>query len=892
MSHDDRHYGERQEELRHVLQTTGLLAVHLPLDFESNRQAALHGLCQCHQALQQQQEDSLFSSLRTSLKDDPSTLRTTIATSTVGAHGPLPLFSSSSTTAAQQQEQEQEFRSLCGSDTMQAMEELRDQAAMVTNAFVSALDQLLLLSTHSTTLHPPPLLRNTYQGMYPTLASIQASAVHLEHFHVYSKQNTTSTNANSSHKDINNKNNNTLKDEEQEQEPTSESSFEENSIYHHHDQDDSHRRSLEEHQEQQQGQQRTEPTLNWHTDAGLFLTFVPAMDCRSAGDHQEEEEQQQQQPDSLSSSFWVYDDNQRGKVAVQFPANSVILMLGAGAEHWLQTPPHLKLKATRHAVHMQPGQVRAWYGMMTMVPDIAIVQQSPQQTFADMKQQMSRRSSRHGDDGGDDDAISIGCGHYEPLIAPSSLHDYQQNGGRNTMRYSHPQQERRRLLQVQNANACDNVTSFFCWMSCLDIPDAEHMDDYLEDDYSLYCMDPHIYKATSGTNPIAPAVEPCQQGMALNPDCTGQWAKTSPIIPGYDLQRLALNAHQQHDHQEQSNFSDDAAAYVASTTTTSTNSFCSGGTSMYMNGFQWMDTTCVIFLFPQWVLSSRGKFAVACIATLLFGSMLEWIMQERRKLAKKKEMAASAALVGGGLAYYNIHNTNHCYYWILSSLLYAIQLTIGYFIMLIVMTYNVPLFICSVLGLVAGNCIFTTGSKKPASFIARGPPTMKAYQHTPKRGSSPFPHYEEVERPPPEGILKLRQQLRRNYFCSDHHRISKFHDDDGGGGEPAEDGKQEQENENLVAFIPGRTTCSRRQEDGYCLAYGDVENDQGSSLYSRCTAATATALTRATSTSTFGATGSTNGEAAASEALQVAAAAVEIKGDIVVGGATPCCRSV
>ncbi|KAL7580498.1 hypothetical protein ACA910_003629 [Epithemia clementina (nom. ined.)] len=81
--------------------------------------------------------------------------------------------------------------------------------------------------------------------------------------------------------------------------------------------------------------------------------------------------------------------------------------------------------------------------------------------------------------------------------------------------------------------------------------------------------------------------------MVPNPDCTGQWAKTSPINPEYDLQRLVPNGHQEHNHHAQSNFSDDAAAYVATTTTSS---FCSGGTSMYMNGFQWMNTTCVIFL--------------------------------------------------------------------------------------------------------------------------------------------------------------------------------------------------------------------------------------------------------------------------------------------------------
>ncbi|KAL7580497.1 hypothetical protein ACA910_003628 [Epithemia clementina (nom. ined.)] len=159
-------------------------------------------------------------------------------------------------------------------------------------------------------------------------------------------------------------------------------------------------------------------------------------------------------------------------------------MLGAGAEHWVSTLPHMKLKATRHAVQMQPSQVRAWYGMMTMVPDMAIVQENPQQqTFADMKHQTALRSSHHCDD-----ETSIGCGHYEePALSDSIKSKDQQDRHKAQRRSPHRPQERHRLLQVQNVNACDNVTSFLLLdVSYLDIPDAEHMDDYLEDDYSLF----------------------------------------------------------------------------------------------------------------------------------------------------------------------------------------------------------------------------------------------------------------------------------------------------------------------------------------------------------------------------------------------------------------------
>jgi hypothetical protein len=86
--------------------------------------------------------------------------------------------------------------------------------------------------------------------------------------------------------------------------------------------------------------------LDVHTDAGLFLAFVPGMRCNGADD---------------SSDFYV-SVNGSIKKAV-FPPGSIGIMLGMGAERWLQTP--LPLRATRHAVKMESGQRRAWYGLST-----------------------------------------------------------------------------------------------------------------------------------------------------------------------------------------------------------------------------------------------------------------------------------------------------------------------------------------------------------------------------------------------------------------------------------------------------------------------------------------------------------------------------------------------
>lgn len=93
--------------------------------------------------------------------------------------------------------------------------------------------------------------------------------------------------------------------------------------------------------------------LDVHTDAGLFLVFVPGHQCN--GDdltHTEKE--------NTSSDFYVMVEGSLKRAI--FSSGSVGVMLGVGAEHWLRTPT-LVLRATRHAVQMEAGQSRAWYGM-------------------------------------------------------------------------------------------------------------------------------------------------------------------------------------------------------------------------------------------------------------------------------------------------------------------------------------------------------------------------------------------------------------------------------------------------------------------------------------------------------------------------------------------------
>ena len=333
-------------KLSTALQTTGLVAVQLEDEFP-DRSAALKGLCQCRPQLEEQYSSSSSSTQSNSIQSvslaDGWTLRTTVATATAGSSSPLPLT--------------QDLESPCGSDTVHAMEAMRDQVSEVTTALVQALDRLLLISSsqknHSSSSNDSsnshgdrrPLLRNLQDGTYHTVSSIQEAALHLEHFHIYSNHKPEATAA--------------PKQEEEQPEEQASAALDSAARVDLPNSDDA-ATPVPPDDPSARGTSMTRSfssspqTLPWHTDAGLFLSFVPARNCGCDNDKDDDDE---------DDSFWLWDDTHGGAARpVRFPPNSVILMMGAGAQDWLQHT-NLVLHATRHAVHLQPGQVRAWYGM-------------------------------------------------------------------------------------------------------------------------------------------------------------------------------------------------------------------------------------------------------------------------------------------------------------------------------------------------------------------------------------------------------------------------------------------------------------------------------------------------------------------------------------------------
>jgi hypothetical protein len=257
----------------------------------------------------------------------------------------------------------------------------------------------------------------------------------------------------------------------------------------------------------------------------------------------------------------------------------------------------------------------------------------------------------------DMDEISIGCGSV-------STNDHVTLNDENKL-LALPQRSRSRLQHVADGSVCNNSTNFYCWISCLSIPEASQAESYLKEGYSLYCADPSTLASTG--NSVTLATNECAQygviGALMNVACMGAWVKTAPGVPAQ-------------------------AVIVNSTLNTFSEPFCYGATSMYMTGFEWARApTCLVFLFPQWVLSTSDAWVGACIGTFCLGVLLEYVVRTRRKLAQSSETWAGIAA---------------------STCVYGLQLTLGYFLMLIVMTYSGPLFVCAVSGLMAGHIKFKT----------------------------------------------------------------------------------------------------------------------------------------------------------------------------------------
>ncbi|EGZ17855.1 hypothetical protein PHYSODRAFT_285994 [Phytophthora sojae] len=126
--------------------------------------------------------------------------------------------------------------------------------------------------------------------------------------------------------------------------------------------------------------------------------------------------------------------------------------------------------------------------------------------------------------------------------------------------------------------------------------------------------------------------------------------------------------------------------------------FCTGQGSVMFNGFQSsIHGSCVMLLFQPWVLNSGLKYAFGFIGCFLIALLNE-------SLVKGREVVRQRLLVARKLRPQDKIHKMQCKLTL--AVLYMIQMTIAYFAMLVVMTYETGLFVALICGFGAGFLLF------------------------------------------------------------------------------------------------------------------------------------------------------------------------------------------
>lgn len=342
------------------------------------------------------------------------------------------------------------------------------------------------------------------------------------------------------------------------------------------------------------------------------------------------------------------------QVKVDVAEDALIVLAGQGASDWLNSNKlGKKIRAAPHALYAGLSPVsqgdathpatRAWFGKMFLPPVNALV------------------------DSGKNSGEKITFEAFQKLQNEMSLkmssfyHDkYQDKDSMDKLRDTLPAAcggAMRHSVSSSSASYGVSVTAnscatneVWCWAQCMD---ASAVSPCGADQY-LACYDYHSNSVVSGDSMCMGGDDDTYNGIYCRPTCV---LNTSSVV--------------------------------------SSDQFCYGqGTTMFMQGFQTMKTDknsktvdCVTLLFETWTLDSRVKFGFACVGVFLLAALTQCVPLLRRVvMAQFKDTLWARDL--------------------LLSLLFGADKTVGYFVMLVAMTYSVELFVMICLGLTCGFVVF------------------------------------------------------------------------------------------------------------------------------------------------------------------------------------------
>ena len=473
-------------------------------------------------------------------------------------------------------------------DLRRELEKLRDFADVVSQATLPRLDAILnAREDEEDSRRPSRMERNFFSDVLRSEAS-------LDHFHVYASSEASSSSSSSS---------------------LSSSSSEKNAI--------------DKEMEKKHGKHE-------HTDVGVAIVMTPAWVSGK---------------DDQSGSRGLLIDG----VSYDIPSDGMLVLLGEAARSWhpkrhgrVRDSLLDKIKIPTHAVALEKGETRAWFGRM-ILPNLS-------DEHPDTNVNLNFGEWLNG-------ARALitrlnGNEHANGMIGSSSVVDYVSlacDGLPTTSDEESSALPLRRILADDGSCAEGTI---YCWLSCQPIPAGC-------DASTAVCQD-------SGTDKIWPDDFGPNGGEAHCDSC-------SPACPAVPNE--------------------------------SSNGQCNSNippTTMFMDGFSSgtdSNEPCVAFFFESWSLKSPELVFAACLFTIFLGMSIELCAKLRRKVRRAR---------GGNLRRGSAMSTA------LTLLLYAFQVTAGYLLMLVSMTYHVPLFFSVVIGLTLGHAVFSIYSSDGGGKITSG----------------------------------------------------------------------------------------------------------------------------------------------------------------------------
>ncbi|OAE21453.1 hypothetical protein AXG93_3506s1270 [Marchantia polymorpha subsp. ruderalis] len=122
--------------------------------------------------------------------------------------------------------------------------------------------------------------------------------------------------------------------------------------------------------------------------------------------------------------------------------------------------------------------------------------------------------------------------------------------------------------------------------------------------------------------------------------------------------------------------------------------------------------TIATLLFDEWVTRTPLQYYLSLVAIVIFAIIHEWLFMFRVSIASKQNGPRAGGLENNAPLLEKLPAPKSGVWDIIVALLYGVNASTGYLLMLLVMSFNGGVFIAVVVGLVIGFALFSTSHSR------------------------------------------------------------------------------------------------------------------------------------------------------------------------------------